>query len=80
MDVNDLAILEKIERLAYQAGAAGRGDKETKPGLSEKGAAIFRKLKAIGLANPNNSGVAVYAASPEFNLEWEEIAAFAKES
>lgn len=76
MDINDRELMERIERLAFQAGVACRG---TEVGTPQKGSAIVKKLIAIGKAFPGNAGTCLFGPTTETNIEWSEIHELANE-
>ena len=80
MDIQDIAILDRIERLAYQAGVASRGGGgEARVDAPACEPDVVRKLRAIGRlpGNSQMSGVAIYGANIEDNIDWPELIAWA---
>lgn len=76
MTAEDMAILDRIERLAFQAGlASGNGQTKSLPTEAET---ILRKLAKMGRTYPNNIGSALYGLAAEDNVTWEEIVALGK--
>jgi hypothetical protein len=72
MTPEELILVEKVEKLAFQAGSAGgKKSSSTHP--------LMKKLKALGLYNSANTGTALYGPNASDNIEWSEIIAFAKE-
>ena len=76
MTAEDMAMLDRIERLAFQAGlASGNGQTKSLPTEAET---ILRKLAKIGRENPNTIGVALFGYTAEDYITWEEIVALGK--
>jgi len=81
VDIADRELIERIERLAFQAGVAARGSKPVDSDSKESGEhPLLKKLRALGLAYETNVGIALYAPTVEGNITWEEIVGFAKKN
>jgi len=75
MKVEDLTMIERIERLAFQAGAASSGKPmEVKPEVK----LVLNKLVNIARSSPGNIGPAIFGTQAQDNLEWSDIYAMAK--
>jgi hypothetical protein len=72
MDITDREVIERIERLAFQAGVAARGTTE-KPAEKPEEDAIVKKLRNIGKTYTRNTGTALFGASVAENIEWSEL-------
>jgi hypothetical protein len=76
MNVEDMVLLEKIERLAWQAGAAGKRE----PGKEKKTAPdpFIEKLKVRVSRQVGNdaSNCLLYGNTPEENITLGEVRAF----
>lgn len=84
MTAEDTAILDRVERLAYQAGmwAAGRGAMapEPKPESKPKVDSEFnRRMRAVAANNQASTGEALYAADFADNLRWEDVRRYVAE-
>jgi hypothetical protein len=79
MNAEDMAILDRIERLAFQAGLASRNDTkaESKPVLKPEAEVVLRKLAKIG-KTCNLIGAAVYGSTVEDNVNYEELIALGR--
>ena len=77
MNIDDAAILERIERLAYQAGVAARGGQA----VAEKAAnPLADKIKVLAGACINYTGDALFHPTDATkNVSWADIYAYAKE-
>jgi hypothetical protein len=73
MNVEDALILERVERLAFQAGVASRGEGQSKPKPEIEN--LFRKLKKVSENNSTMTGDCLFATSSSNNLNWEDIRA-----
>jgi hypothetical protein len=79
MNVEDLVILERIERLAFQAGAAGKSAEPAKRELGPVARQVLKKIVKVHEDNRASAGPALFAYAPEDNLNWEDIHALAAE-
>ncbi len=84
MDADVMAMLDRVERLAFQAGigAGGKAAPPTpappdgtaeEPALTPAEKEVLRRLRAVAKACPGNLGVALFAVSIDDNLEWSHI-------
>ena len=81
MNIEDGVILERIERLAFQAGLAGRGSEIEVPkpeAIKPEIEVLFRQLKKVIESHSVDIGAALYGSAIENNLTWEEIRAAIK--
>ena len=77
MDIADVAILERIERLAYQAGVGARGGQSVAEKVQHPVAA---KLKAITEATSGYTGDALFHPSDSTkNISWADLNAYSKD-
>ena len=81
MTAEDMFMIEKIEKLAFQAGAmtgsaGSKLNEDSKPNHP-----FIAKLKALGSSNSGFTGTALYSTSGNLNdnIEWSEIIEFSKE-
>ena len=82
MNVEDMVVLEKIERLAFQAGAGLRGAVQAELKATEvkvEPHPLLARLAQLGRDYPGNVGVALYGLDASRNITWEEIVALGKE-
>jgi hypothetical protein len=80
MNAEDMAMLDRVERLAFQAGVGARGQGEqteksekVKPEVE----VVLRKLAQIGRDYPSFTGTAV-SGMGDHVLTWEEVVALSK--
>ncbi len=76
MDINDQAILDRIERLAYQAGLAMSARavnvEKTEP-LTKAETKVLASLRAMARENPANSGCLWTTLNYGDSLQWSDI-------
>jgi hypothetical protein len=75
-DIEMSLVMDRIERLAYQAGVAARGGVPDKPVAEHP---IIKKLRHIGKTMTSSTGTAVYGVLVEDNIDWSEIIEWAKQ-
>ena len=61
-------LLDRVERIARDTA---------KPPPPEH--PIIKKLRMLGVSYPTNTGIALYGPTPDANITWEEIIAYARE-
>lgn len=74
MDVADAVLLEKVERLAFMAGAQSRSaepaqGKQASPELKE----ALRRLEMVMKNSLYATGSCLYALQDENNFRWEDV-------
>jgi UDP-N-acetylglucosamine enolpyruvyl transferase len=73
-------VMDRIERLAFQAGvAAGGGAKRTQPDQPKEEHTVIKKLRHIGKSMTSCTGTALYGPLVEDNIEWSELIGWAQQ-
>lgn len=82
MNTEDMAILDRIERLAFQAGVASRNElkPEPKEELKPEAKVVLSKVVQIGKDYPTFVGTALSGIGTDSShvLTWEEVIALSK--
>jgi hypothetical protein len=76
MTAEDMAIIDRIERLAFQAGVATGSGKQSEPPKTEAEKKVLAALRGISKECPSYEG-SMYAIVG-YNLEWSDIHALNK--